>query len=70
MTCGRLSTKRSNKARIRKMHEIEQAELDDPVMPNKWIYHKDAPLKNVLNYILHEYEMFRNEDDREIDDVT
>ena len=45
------------------MHELEEAELDDPILPNKWIYHKDAPLKNVLNYILHEYEMFKNEDE-------
>jgi hypothetical protein len=61
---------RSNKVRIRKMHELEEAELDDPILPNKWIYHKDAPLKNVLNYILHEYEMFKNEDEMEEDDGT
>ena len=59
---------RSNKVRIRKMHELEEAELDDPILPNKWIYHKHAPLKNVLNYILHEYEMFKNEDEMEEDD--
>ena len=58
---------RSNKVRIRKMHELEEAELDDPILPNKWIYHKDTPLKNVLNYILHEYEMFKNEDEMEED---
>jgi hypothetical protein len=37
-------------------------------MPNKWIYHKDTPIKNVLNYILRKYEMFKNEDEMEKDD--
>ena len=49
---------------------LEEAELEDPIPPNKWIYHKDAPLKNVLNYILHEYEMFKNEDEMEEEDGT
>jgi hypothetical protein len=44
------------------MNEIEQAGLEDPILPNKWIYHKDTPLKNVISYILHEYEMFKNEE--------
>jgi hypothetical protein len=61
---------RSNKVRIRAMHELEEAELEDPVIPNKWVYHKDTPIRNVLNYILHEYEMFKNEDETEIDDGT
>jgi hypothetical protein len=61
---------RSTRVRIRTMHELEEAELEDPVMPNKWVYHKDTPIKNVLNYILHEYEMFKNEDEMEIDDGT
>jgi hypothetical protein len=34
---------RSNKVRIETMNEIEEAELEDPVLPNKWIFHKDAP---------------------------
>jgi hypothetical protein len=56
---------RSKKVRIRPMPELEEAELEDPIMPNKWIYHKDTPIKNILNYILHEYEMFKNEDEME-----
>ena len=56
---------RNNKVRIKTMNELEEAELEDPVLPNKWIYHKDVPLKDVLNYILHENEMFKNEDEWE-----
>jgi hypothetical protein len=61
---------RSNKVRIRTMHELEEAELEDPIMPNRWIYHKDTPLKNVTGYILREYEMFKNEDEMEKDNGT
>jgi hypothetical protein len=52
------------------MHELEDAELEDPIMPNKWIYHKDTPLKDVLKYILHEYERLKNEDELDEDDGT
>lgn len=52
------------------MRELEEAELEDPVMPNKWIYHKDTPIKDVLKYILREYDMFKNEDEMEKDGGT
>jgi hypothetical protein len=61
---------RSNKVRIKTMSELEEAELEDPLMPNKWIYHKDTPLENAMNYVLQGYEMFKNEDEREKDDGT
>ena len=35
---------RSDKVRIRTMRELEETEQDDPIMPNKWIYHKDSDL--------------------------
>lgn len=53
---------RTNKVRIETMNKIEEAELEDPVLPNKWIYHKDAPGRDVINYILRQYETFKNED--------
>jgi hypothetical protein len=55
---------RSSKVRIRYMDELEESELD-PFIPNKWIYHKDAPLEDVLNYIRSENRMFRKEDEFE-----
>lgn len=55
---------RSNKVRIETMNEIEEAELEDPVLPNKWIFHKDAPRRDVIDYILRQYEMLKNEDQR------
>ena len=61
---------RSDKVRIRTMHELEEAELEDPIMPNKWIYHKDIPLENVMSCVSHNYEMFKNEDETEKDDGT
>ena len=35
---------RNRKIRIRTMHELEDIEQADPIMPNKWIYHKDLRL--------------------------
>jgi hypothetical protein len=61
---------RSNKVRIRTMHELEEAELEDPIVPSKRIYHKDMPLENVISYVCHEYEMFKNEDEMEKDNGT
>jgi ferritin-like metal-binding protein YciE len=61
---------RSNKVRIETMNEIEQAELEDPVLPNKWIFHKDAHRREVIDNILRQYEMLKNEDEREEDDGT
>jgi hypothetical protein len=54
---------RSDKVRIRTMHELEEAQQDDPIMPNKWIYHKNSDLKDVLNYIRDVYDEFRIEDE-------
>jgi hypothetical protein len=54
---------RSDKVRIRTMHELEEAQQDDPIMPNKWIYHKNSDLNEVLNYIRNVYDEFRIEDE-------
>ena len=56
---------RNSKVRIRTLHELEEAELEDPLMPNKWIYHKDCPLSDVSNYVLRGYEMLNKEDEKE-----
>jgi hypothetical protein len=56
---------RSSKVRIRTLHELEEAELEDPLMPNKWIYYKDCPLSDVSNYVLRGYEMLNKEDEKE-----
>jgi hypothetical protein len=45
------------------MHELEESEQDDPIMPNKWIYHKNSDLNEVLNYIRNVYDGFRIEDE-------
>jgi hypothetical protein len=42
---------RSSKVRIKTMSELEETELEDPILPNKWIYHKDTQLKDVIKYI-------------------
>jgi hypothetical protein len=56
---------RSDQVRIRTMHELEEAGLEDPILPNKWIYHKDSDLNEVLEYIVNEYDSFRMEDEYE-----
>ena len=56
---------RSNKVRIREMKELKQAEQDDVYSPNKWIYHKDWNLSEVLNYIRNEYDQYRKIDEEE-----
>lgn len=56
---------RSDKVRIKIMNELEAGELEDPILPNKWIYHKDTPVDYVINCVLHEYEMLKNEDEME-----
>jgi hypothetical protein len=61
---------RDSKVEIRTLDELEEAKLEDPLMPNKWIYHKDTPAKYVRDYILHGYEMLKNEDERKKDDGT
>jgi hypothetical protein len=49
--------------KVRRMHEIEKAGLEDPLLPNTWIYHKDSDLKQVLDDIVNEYDSFRIEDE-------
>jgi hypothetical protein len=56
---------RSDKVKIRTMHELEEAGQDDHILANKWIYHKDLDLKEVLNYIRNQNDFFRKEDERE-----
>jgi hypothetical protein len=56
---------RSNKVRIRIMHELVEAELDDPFTPDKWIYHKNWKLNKVLDYISNSYDESRKEDEIE-----
>lgn len=41
---------------VRNMKEIEMEELDDNVMPNEWIYHRDASPREVHDYIVNVYE--------------
>jgi hypothetical protein len=47
------------------MRELEEAEQDDPIMSNKWIYHKNSDLNEVLEYIRNLYDSFRIEDESE-----
>jgi hypothetical protein len=56
---------RNSKVRIRDMHELVETEQDDPIIPDKWIYHKNWNLDKVLNYIRNENDVLRKEDDRE-----
>ena len=47
---------RNENTRVRRMHEIEEEEMDHPTIPNMWIYHKDSDLDGVLDYIKEEYD--------------
>jgi hypothetical protein len=49
---------RNDNTRARRMHEIEQEELDHPVLPNTWAYHKDSNLDEILDYIKDRYDFF------------
>jgi hypothetical protein len=54
---------RNHKIRIRTMHELEDIGQEDPIMPNKWIYHKDLSLNKVLKYIVDHNDTLRKEDE-------
>jgi len=59
----------SDKVRIRIIHELEEAEQEDVYMPNVWAYHKNCKSKDVVDYILDEYDFFRQEDEIEEKDT-
>jgi hypothetical protein len=56
---------RNHKIRIRTMHELEDIEQEDLIMPNKWIYHKDLSLSKMKKYIVDYNDTLRKEDERE-----
>jgi hypothetical protein len=56
---------RSDKVRIKTMHELKDVEQEDPYMPNKCIYYKDSDFNDVLNYIRDFYDSLRKEDEIE-----
>jgi hypothetical protein len=41
----------SNNVRIRRFEELEDANLEDPTMPNEWIYHKDMNSTEASEYV-------------------
>ena len=55
----------SDKVRMRRIDELENAEQEDPLMPNEWIYHKDFEYNKVLEYIRETYDVLRQEDEIE-----
>ena len=54
---------RNSNMRIRNMLELVEEELDDPFIPDKWIYHKNWGLNKVLHYIRNENDNLRKEDE-------
>ena len=55
----------SRNIRIRRFEELEDANLEDPIMPNEWIYHKDTNSTESSNYVRTYYD--DNRQDEEID---
>jgi hypothetical protein len=53
----------SNKVRIRSFEELEDVELEDSIMPNEWIYHKDMNSTEVSDCVLQYYDNLKQEDD-------
>lgn len=54
---------RNKNTTYRYMHEIEDAEQDDPINPDGWIYHKDWALDRVLSYIRKSNEELMKDDE-------
>ncbi len=57
--------KKDDRVVWRAIEELEIEELDDPVFPNEWLYHRDKDEREVVKYILHYYDSFRKEDELE-----
>ncbi|MGA9843494.1 MAG: hypothetical protein WBQ25_14380 [Nitrososphaeraceae archaeon] len=53
----------SSNVRIRRFEELEDANLEDSIMPNEWIYHKDMNSTEASNYVLAYYDNLRQDDD-------
>lgn len=58
----------SDNVLMRKLDELENAEQEDPIIPNEWIYHKDLEYNKVLEYVREDYDQLRQE--CEIEDGT
>lgn len=56
---------RNHKIRIGTIHELEDIEQEDLIMPNKWIYHKDLSLSKMKKYIVDYNDTLRKEDEME-----
>jgi hypothetical protein len=54
---------REDRDKIRTMYEIEDSELEDPLLPNIWGYHKDLDLNKVIKQISELNELMIKEDD-------
>jgi hypothetical protein len=54
---------KNNNVRTKRIDKIEE-ELDDPVIPNIWVYHKDSDWDKVLEHIKNIYDLLRREDER------
>jgi hypothetical protein len=56
---------RDDRVRIRRMYEIEERGLDDPLpfFSNVWLYHKDLDLNKIIEQISTWNEGFSQEDD-------
>jgi hypothetical protein len=53
----------SNKVRMRSFEELEDVKLEDSIMPNEWIYHKDMNSTEVSDCVLQYYDNLKQEDD-------
>ncbi len=56
----------SNNVRIRRFEELEDVDLEDPIMPNEWIYHKDMKPTDASNYVRSYYDDINR--DKTLDD--
>jgi hypothetical protein len=56
---------RNKRVRIREMRELEEINQEDPFLPNKWMYHDEWDLGEVLNYIRQYNDRLRQEDELE-----
>jgi hypothetical protein len=53
----------SNKVRMRSFEELEDVKLENSIMPNEWIYHKQMNSTEVSDYVLQYYDNLKQEDD-------
>ena len=45
--------------------QAEMVGIRDPLMPDEWIYHKDSDYNEVLGFIREDYDLMRQEAQRE-----